>query len=116
MLTTFISQEVAIRSGAIPGFLGKLQIAYEHANSSDHWQETYALTRMQEYFAQGVESYFATSKYPNGHENMSSEAQINTRHKLEKRDPLLYYLIKEIFPCENIYHQRCDKGTVYTFR
>jgi len=101
-------QEVAIRGGAIPGYFARLTTAYNSAKSRGLWRSTYAMSTVQEYFAEGVQSYFEVNDYastPNGVHN-----HVNTRSKLRSYDPTLYALVKEVFPCGNIIKKRCDKS------
>lgn len=101
-------QEIAIESGAIPGFNQRLQTAYSYAKSRGLWANTYSMSTWKEYFAEGVQSYFHVNDYakpPNGIHN-----DINTRAKLQAYDPTLYNLIREVFPCGNYIKDRCDKS------
>eukprot|EP00794_Sanderia_malayensis_P003482 gene3482-3980_t len=100
-------QEIAIVSGAIPGFISRLQSAFNYAKSRGLWANTYAMSTWKEYFAEGVQSYFHVNAYakpPNGVHN-----DINTRAKLQAYDPTLYGLIREVFPCGNYIKDRCDR-------
>ena len=66
------------------------------------------MNTVQEYFGEGVQSFFDVNAYsarPNGIHN-----HVNTRAKLRSYDPTLFRLLKEVFPCMNIYHKRCNKG------
>ena len=66
------------------------------------------MSTIQEYFAEGVQSFFdvnAFSRTANGVHN-----HVNTRAKLRTYDPTLFRLLKEVFPCMNRYHKRCNKG------
>ena len=54
----------------------------------------------------GVQSYFEVNNYsptPNG-----IHGPTNTRAKLQRYDPALYNLVREVFPCGNRIHKRCD--------
>ncbi len=86
----------------------RLQAAYSNARRRGLWRSTYAMNTIQEYFAEGVQSFFDVNAYsarPNGIHN-----HVNTRAKLRGYDPTLFRLLKEVFPCMNIYHKRCNKG------
>ncbi len=79
-----------------PTFDDRLQEAYESAMTKGLWADTYSTTNKQEYWAEGVESYFDANAYsnpPNGVHN-----QINTRTALAAYDPALYELIAQVFP------------------
>jgi len=108
-------QEIALTTGAIPSFNARLQNAYSYAKSRGLWANTYAMSTWKEYFAEGVQSYFNVNAYaspPDGVHNT-----INTRDKLRRYDPILFGLVKEVFPCENLIQDRCDKtGTLFPLR
>jgi len=106
--------EVAIRGGGIPGYFARLQRAYNSAKYRGLWRNTYAMSTVQEYFAEGVQSYFEVNDYaarPNG-----VHGPVNTRSKLRNYDITLYNLVREVFPCGNIIHDRCKRGTPPSFR
>jgi alpha-glucosidase len=78
-----------------PQFRQRVQNAYQHAQDSGLWHDTYSMQDAEEYWAEGVESYFDANLFvhpPNGIHN-----EINTRAKLKQYDPQLYDLIDEIF-------------------
>lgn len=78
-----------------PGFRMKAQQAYEHAKAAGLWANTYSLVNAEEYWAEGVESYFDVNKIvdpPNGIHNA-----IGTRAKLKDYDPALFELIDQAF-------------------
>jgi hypothetical protein len=76
-------------------FASRLKSAFNEAIAAGKWKNTYAATNMDEYFAEGVQSYFETnieSIPSNGIHN-----EINTRKELEGYDPKLYALVAEAF-------------------
>ena len=93
-------------TGAIPTFDSRLRAAYNDAQRTGLWRNTYAMSTDREYFAEGTQSFFNVNAYSataNGIHN-----HVNTRTKLQQYDPTLYNLIKEVFPCENNFLKRCD--------
>ena len=58
--------------------------------------------------AEGTQSFFDCNAYANPTNGVHND--IDTRIKLESYDPDLYQLIKEVFPCENTYLQRCSSS------
>ncbi|KAK3773265.1 hypothetical protein RRG08_053650 [Elysia crispata] len=81
--------------GAAVGIQGwdiRLRAAFDRANTTGLFKDTYFMENPQEYFAEGVQSYFNVQTY---------RAKPNGVHDL-------YNLIKEIFPCENTYLKRCE--------
>lgn len=81
---------------ADPTFLGRLNAALSDARANGRWVDTYAATNADEYFAEGVQSYFDTNVEatpPNGIHN-----EVDTRGELEAYDPALFGLVAEVFP------------------
>lgn len=82
------------------GFETRLKNAFDQAKAAGKWAKTYAGTNTQEYWAEGVQSWFncaAQSDPPNGVYN-----HVNTRTELMDYDRGLYELIREWFENENI--------------
>ena len=76
-------------------FRARIEVAYKRAIDAGLWSETYAATNADEYWAEGVQSWFGLndSSWPaNGIHN-----HIDTRHELEAYDPTLANLIREVF-------------------
>jgi hypothetical protein len=76
-------------------FMSRLKSAYADAIAAGKWKDTYAGSNADEYFAEGVQSYFETnieSIPPNGIHN-----EVNTRAELEKYDPKLFAIVAEVF-------------------
>jgi hypothetical protein len=76
-------------------FLPKLNAAYGKAIKKGLWRRTYAATNTSEYWAEGVQSWFAanrTASPPNGVHN-----HINGRAALAGYDPDLASLIGSVF-------------------
>ncbi|KAK3773273.1 hypothetical protein RRG08_053658 [Elysia crispata] len=92
----------------IQGWDGRMRAAYAHANKTGLFKDTYFMENEQEYFAEGVQSYFNVQIYrakPDG-----VHGPIATRDALKDYDPDLYNVIKEIFPCDNTYLKRCESN------
>jgi len=75
-----------------PAFDKKLRAAYKSALDRGLWKKTYAATNHQEYWAEGVQSYFDTNDANNAQHN-----DVATRETLAKYDPALFRLIDEAF-------------------
>lgn len=83
-------------------FDNQLQAAYNHAISSGLWANTYAISEIREYWAEGVQDWFNCNLEAiptNGVHN-----QVNTRTELQQYDPMLYNLIKTYFPDDTQKH------------
>lgn len=76
-------------------FNTKLLSIYKNAQDKGLWGGTYAISNYQEYFAEGVQSWFNVNIEaipPNGVHN-----EINTREELKTYDPELFKLISLYF-------------------
>ena len=74
----------------------RLEALFENAKEKDLWWNTYRLSDIAEYFAEGVQDWFnvnAEMDHPDGKHNY-----VNTREELKERDPGLYDLLAEFFP------------------
>jgi len=79
----------------LPGgteFRERLESAYHSAMDAGLWAATYAATNADEYWAEGVQSWFDLNDPPGPIHN-----EINTRAELEDYDPVLAGLIGEVF-------------------
>ena len=79
----------------LPGgseFRQRLGRAYSDALEVGLWADTYAATNPNEYWAEGVQSWFDLNDPPSPIHN-----EINTRKELEAYDPVLSALIHEVF-------------------
>lgn len=78
-----------------PTWKARLTDAYSKATGAGKWKDTYAATNIEEYFAEGVQSYFETNLEatpPNGIHN-----DVDTRAELLAYDPALHALVSEVF-------------------
>lgn len=69
--------------------------AYNEAMGAGNWAQTYAAENQNEYWAEGVQSYFNTNieaDPPDGVHN-----SVNTREELEAYDAKLYALVDKVF-------------------
>ena len=73
-------------------FRTRLEAAYEAALAAGLWENTYAGDNPDEYWAEGVQSWFGLNDPPGPIHN-----EINTRAELEASDPVLAGLIRETF-------------------
>jgi hypothetical protein len=70
----------------------RLRAAYEAAMKEGLWKEKYAATNRQEYWAEGVQSWFDTNRHDDHDHN-----HVDTREELVEYDPRLAALIGEVF-------------------
>ncbi len=79
-------------------FQTQLEAAYNNAINQGLWANTYAASNPEEYWAEGVQSYFnvnlsaGTPQSGNGIHNT-----INLRPELQSYDPVLYNLVDSVF-------------------
>ena len=73
-------------------FRGRIERAYREAMGAGLWEDTYAATNRDEYWAEGVQSWFGLNDPPGPIHN-----DVNTRAELEEYDPALARLIREVF-------------------
>lgn len=88
-------------------FEDRLRTAFDQAKVSGKWVRTYAGTNIQEYWAEGVQSWFncaAQANPPNGIYNF-----VNTRAELKDYDRGLYELVREWLP-EDITYISCHRN------
>lgn len=75
-----------------PTFDKRLRAAYKAATERELWKNTYAATNHDEYWAEGVQSWFDDNAAPNAQHN-----EIRTRAKLKEYDKELSKLCEEVF-------------------
>ena len=75
-----------------PGFDSRLRTAFEAAVRKGLWKGTYAITNKEEYWAEGVQSWFDANL-----ENDGAHNHVNTRDELKVYDPVLASLLTELF-------------------
>lgn len=76
-------------------FNKELYQLYYDALEADLWENTYAITNPEEYWAEGVQTYFNTNIGTGRADGVHN--QINTREELAEYDPALYAFIAEFF-------------------
>lgn len=75
-----------------PKFDARLKDIFDQAMSAELWKGKYAATNKEEYWAEGVQSYFDTNRPPDHDHN-----DVRTREGLRKYDPRLHSLIDAAF-------------------
>jgi len=75
-----------------PTFDARLNEVFEQSLTAGRWKGTYAATNKEEFWAEGVQSWFDTNR-----ENDHEHNQVNTRHELKEYDPALARLLEEVF-------------------
>ena len=93
-------------------FRARLETAYEDALGTGLWKYTYAGENPDEYWAEGVQSWFGLNDPPGPIHN-----EIDTRAELEAYDPALAGIILEVFGDATVStscHQVAETSTVST--
>ena len=80
---------------ADPGLVDELRKAYESAIARGLWKDTYAATNFDEYWAEGVQSWFDANRESAPANGVHNE--VNTREELEAYDPALAGLVARVF-------------------
>ena len=76
-------------------FESALKAAYDSAISKGLWKNTYAATNVEEYWAEGVQSWFDANLQANPPNGVHNE--INTREELKQYDPDLARLTESVY-------------------
>ncbi|MEX2334616.1 MAG: hypothetical protein WD600_10185 [Pseudohongiella sp.] len=74
----------------------RLTDTYQAAMNANLWQNTYAATNKEEYFAEGVQSWFDVNLQAIPSDGIHN--QVNTRAELEDYDKGLYDLVASVMP------------------
>jgi hypothetical protein len=85
-------------------FDGRLKATYEQALSEGLWKDKYAATNRNEYWAEGVQSYFNTNR-----QNDNVHNHVDTREELQEYDPRLFALIDDAFRGNDWRYMRPDQ-------
>jgi xylan 1,4-beta-xylosidase len=86
-------------------FNSRLRALYDDAMDKGLWKNTYAATNPEEYWAEGVQSYFDC----NAASRRGVHNEVDTREELKGYDPELFALIDESFKSPSWRYERYDK-------
>jgi xylan 1,4-beta-xylosidase len=86
-------------------FDSRLKELYEDAMDKALWKDTYAATNPEEYWAEGVQSYFDCNASP----RRGVHNDVSTREELRKYDSELFALIDESFKSPTWRYERYDR-------
>ncbi len=79
---------------------------YNMAMAEGLWEGTYAATNAEEYFAEGVQSWFGTNR-----ENDAEHNDVDTREELTAYDPRLSVFLSQVFGDNTWQYERSDLRT-----
>ena len=91
-----LNMGIELQSGGA-AFRQRLEQTYQDAVNAGLWQHTYAAENADEYWAEGVQSWFDVNDPPGPIHN-----DINTRRELEEYDPALAALVREALGDGNV--------------
>ncbi|CAG5118594.1 unnamed protein product, partial [Candidula unifasciata] len=86
----------------------RLVESFRKANASGLWSDTYSSTSVEEYMAEGVQSFFGANAHSDPPDGV--HGPVNTPEKLLQYDPDLYHLIELLFPCGNVFLKPCQSS------
>jgi len=104
---------VAVNSG----FDERLEAIRQGAVEKGLWQNTYAISNKEEYFAEAVQSFFNCNRFAPMADGVHND--INSREKLKVYDPEIYALLLDYFPetdlplCEESVLSRYNKADAF---
>lgn len=79
-----------------PDFKDRVDKLWTHAKDTGLWSNTYAISNADEYFAEGIQTYFdLNTKGPVGGDGIHNE--IHTRAQFKTYDPDFFNLLNEIY-------------------
>ena len=87
------------------GFQKRLDKCYRNAMNRGLWKGKYAASNSEEYWAEGVQSWFDCNR-----ENDGSHNHVNTRVELKEYDPSLSDLIQSVFRDSSYRYVRSDSA------
>ena len=79
-------------------FNSRLQASLDEAISNGKWVNTYAVTNIAEYWAEGVQSWFNVNAEVDNDGGDGKHNKVNTREELKLYDLGLYEIISDYFP------------------
>lgn len=103
-------------SPVYPDFNQELRTALDNALKKGRWKNTYAATNIEEYFAEGVQSWFNVNAEVPNPDGDGKHNQVNTREELKRYDPELYAILKRFFPEEDFQFSRHKKVNLYDWQ
>lgn len=100
-------------SPVYPAFNEELQVSLDAALAKGRWENVYAATNIEEYWAEGVQNWFNVNAEVDTDHGDGKHNRINTRAELQRYDPGLYAILKRFFPEVNEQVSRHKKVNLY---
>ena len=92
---TILGMGIAVAPGGIE-FVQRVNAAYEAALSNNLWQDTYAATSPDEYWAEAAQSWFNANRESNPPDGIHNT--VDNRDELRAYDPAIASLVEEVLP------------------
>ena len=98
-----------------PEFNDELQAALDAAVAKGLWKNVYASTNIEEYWAEGVQSWFNVNAEVDNDNGDGKHNKVNTREELKRYDPGLYVILAKYFPEVEEQISRHKKVNLYDY-
>lgn len=85
-------------SPVYPDFNNELKASLDAAVAKGRWENVYASTNIEEYWAEGVQNWFNVNAEVDKVGGDGKHNKINTRDELKRYDPGLYAILARFFP------------------
>ena len=102
-------------SPVYPDFNDELQASLEKALAEGKWKNVYAATNIEEYWAEGVQTWFNVNAEVNNDGGDGNHNKVNTREELKRYDPGLYSILARFFPEVQEQISRHKKVNLYNY-
>ena len=102
-------------SPVYPDFNDELQASLEKALAEGKWKNVYAATNIEEYWAEGVQTWFNVNAEVNNDGGDGKHNKVNTREELKRYDPGLYSILARFFPEVQEQISRHKKVNLYNY-
>lgn len=102
-------------SPVYPDFNDELQASLDKALAEGKWKNVYAATNIEEYWAEGVQTWFNVNAEVNNDDGDGKHNKVNTREELKRYDPGLYSILARFFPEVQEQISRHKKVNLYNY-
>lgn len=98
------------------GFNKELRAALDSALAEGKYKNVYAANNIEEYFAEGVQTWFNVNTEVNAEHGNGVHNMVNTREELKRYDPRLYAILSRYFPDTDQHVSRHKKVNRYDWQ
>lgn len=102
-------------SPVYPDFNDELQASLDKALAEGKWKNVYAATNIEEYWAEGVQTWFNVNAEVNNDGGDGKHNKVNTCEELKRYDPGLYSILARFFPEVQEQISRHKKVNLYNY-